>query len=190
MIELFYSTVDFIETSGYLGSLLACLLITVESIVPILPLILFVTINFLIYGKILGFILSWIFTVLGCCISFYIFKYGFGDKFDNLTANKEKINKYKKSFKNISFINLTILIAIPYTPAFIVNIAAGLTKMEFKKYFFALLIGKISLIYYMGYVGTSLIDSVHNPVILFKIAFLLLFTYIISTIINKVLKIK
>lgn len=190
MIEFFYNVINFIETSGILGSLLACLFITIESIFPILPLILFITINFLIYGKIIGFILSWIFTIIGCCISYYIFKHGFGDKFDNLTENKEKIKKYKKAFKDISFVNLTLLIAIPYTPAFIVNIAAGLTKMEFKKYFFALIIGKISLIYYMGYVGTSLIESFDNPMILVKIAVLLLFTYVISLIINKVLKIK
>ena len=58
------------------------------------------------------------------------------------------------------------------------NIAAGLTKMDFKKYFISLLIGKISLVYFWGFVGTSFIESISNPKILIKIFILLLITYI------------
>lgn len=62
--------------------------------------------------------------------------------------------------------------------------------MDFKKYFTALLIGKISLVYFWGFVGTSFIESMSNPIILIKIFTLLVITYIISVIVNKILKIK
>lgn len=186
--EILLIIVDFIQNSGVVGAVISCGLISIESIVPIMPLILFVTINFLVFGKILGFILSWIFTILGCIMSYYIFKNGFGKKFDNLTENKELLKKYKKSFKDISVVNLALLIALPFTPAFMVNIAAGLVKMDFKKYLTALLIGKISLVYYMGFIGLSLIESIKNPMVLIKIAILLLITYIISIILKKLLK--
>lgn len=186
--EILLIIVDFIQNSGVVGAVISCGLISIESIVPIMPLILFVTINFLVFGKILGFILSWIFTILGCIMSYYIFKNGFGKKFDNLTENKELLKKYKKSFKDISVVNLALLIALPFTPAFMVNIAAGLVKMDFKKYLIALLIGKVSLVYYMGFIGLSLIESIKNPMVLIKIAILLLITYIISIILKKLLK--
>ncbi len=190
MIDILKEIVSFIETSGAAGALIGCLFIFIESIIPILPLMIFITINFLVFGNLLGFILSWIFTILGCIMSYFIFKKGFGNKFENLTENKELLKKYKKVFKNITVSQLTILIAIPFTPAFMVNIASGLVKMDFKKYFIALLIGKISLVYFLGFVGTSFIKSISNPIILIKIFTLLIITYIISVIVNKILKIK
>ncbi|MCI7084032.1 MAG: VTT domain-containing protein [Tenericutes bacterium] len=190
MIDILKEIVNFIETSGAVGALIGCLFILIESIVPVLPLMVFITINFLVFGNLLGFILSWIFTILGCIMSYFIFKKGFGNKFENLTEDKELLKKYKKIFKNITVSQLTILIAIPFTPAFMINIAAGLVKMDFKKYFTALLIGKISLVYFWGFVGTSFIESMSNPIILIKIFTLLVITYIISVIVNKILKIK
>ena len=35
-----------------------------------------------------------------------------------------------KSISNINFSNLVILIAIPFSPAFLINIAAGLSKIK------------------------------------------------------------
>ena len=45
---------------GMYGPLLASFLIILESIIPILPLCVFVTMNFLSFGIILGFIISYI----------------------------------------------------------------------------------------------------------------------------------
>ena len=190
MIELLNEIVNYIQNAGGIGAIISCLLILVESIIPVLPLMVFITINFLVFGKIIGFIISWIFTILGCIMSYYIFKKGFGNKFEHLTENKELLKKYKKLFKNISIGKLTLLIAIPFTPAFMINIACGLVKMDFKKYFISLLIGKIGLVYFWGFIGTSFIESIKNPIILIKIGIILLITYIISYLFNKFLNIK
>ena len=68
---------------------------------------------------------------------------------------------------------------MPFTPAFMVNIVAGLIKMDFKKYFIALLFGKIALVYFWGFIGTSFIESIQNPVILFKIVVIMGCTYLL-----------
>ena len=54
--------------------LLASALIIVESIIPILPLSVFITVNFVIFGSFFGFILSWFLTCIGCYLSFTIFR--------------------------------------------------------------------------------------------------------------------
>ena len=95
VIEFLQSIINFIEGSGTFGVVFACGLITIESIIPVLPLVAFITINFLVLGKILGFFISWIFTIIGCIMSYLIFKNGFGNKFDNLTENKQLLKKYK-----------------------------------------------------------------------------------------------
>ena len=121
-------------------------------------------------------------------MSYYIFKKGFGNRFERLTENKKLISKYKKLFKNISTGNLILIIAMPFTPAFVVNIVAGLVKMDFKKYLTGLLIGKLAMVYFWGFIGTSLIESIKNPLILIKIAVIMILTYILYLILKKILK--
>ena len=91
MIELLNSVVIFVQGLGQWGVIIASILLFLESIVPMIPLLVFVTIEYMLLGPVLGFIVSWVFTVLGCVASYLIFRNGFGDKFDNLTENKESI---------------------------------------------------------------------------------------------------
>ena len=154
-----------------------------------IPLLVFVTIEYMLLGPVLGFLVSWVFTVLGCVASYLIFRNGFGDKFDNLTENKELIKKYKQMFRHISTGKLLLIVAFPFTPAFVVNIAAGLVKMDFKKYLTALLFGKISLVIYSAYVGTSVVESINNPIILVKIIVLIGLVYLLYLVTKKILKI-
>lgn len=188
MIDMLNNVVYFIENSGLLGVLIACILIVFESILPILPLLVFITINFLVLGKFFGFIISWVFTILGCIMSYYIFKKGFGNKFDRLVEDKERLKKYKNLFKNITVGKLIIIISMPFTPAFMVNIVAGLVNMDFKKYFTALLFGKIALVYFWGFIGTSFVESIKNPIILIRIIIIMSLTYLLYLIVNKIFK--
>lgn len=183
--EFIYKIIDMM---GIYGPILSCVLIVVESIFPIMPLALFITINFLAYGNLTGFIISWIFTVMGCMMSFFLFRKGVQGWFHRLIKDKEKLNNLMIKFNNISFPELTIIIAIPFTPAFLVNIAAGLSNMDKKKFFFSLLIGKLGLVYFWGYIGTSLVESLKNPIVFLKIVIMLAITYIISYIIKKAFK--
>lgn len=188
IIDFLNMIVEFIQNSGTFGVLFSVCFIFVESILPVLPLSVFITINFMVLGPLIGFIISWIFTVLGCIMSYTIFRKGLGNKFDNLTSNKKLLNKYKHLFKNISTAKLLLIIAMPFTPAFVVNIVCGLIKMDFKKYFIALLFGKIAMVYFWGFVGTSLVESINNPIILLKIVLIMSITYLLYVILRKVLK--
>ncbi len=189
-MNLLKNIVEFIQNSGVLGVFISCGLIGVESILPILPLSVFITIVMLVLGNFWGFIVSWIFTMIGCIMSYFIFKNGLGKKFDHLTEDKELIKKYKKVFKNISLGKLILIVSMPFTPAFVVNIVAGLSKMDFKKFFLAILIGKPSMIYFWGYIGTSLIESIQNPLIIIKIVICMVLSYLVYLVLSKILKIE
>jgi uncharacterized membrane protein YdjX (TVP38/TMEM64 family) len=185
MISVFDNILSFIDTFGSYSVLISTVLILIEALVPMLPIFVFITVDYYVLGPLFGFIVSYIFTVLGCISSYMIFKYGFGDKFDYLTRNKKMVKKYTTLFKNISTGKLVLIISFPFTPSFFVNVAAGLTKMDFKKYLTALLFGKVALVVYCGYVGVSLIESFKNPIILLKIVILILFIYLIYRICDK-----
>lgn len=180
--------VNLVQSMGYYGVFLSCFLILIESIIPILPLGVFITINFLYYGHLLGFIISWIFTIAGCTLSYFLSDKIFKHMVDTKLRNHPKVDKYLTKIDDLKFTNLVTLIAIPFTPAFLVNIAAGVSKMPFKKFFVSIVVGKIFLVYFWGYIGTSLVESLTNPMALIKVIGLVIIAYGISLIVNKKFK--
>lgn len=169
------------------GLFAGSLLILLESIIPILPLSVFITLNLMAYGDILGFLISLGSTILGCTISFFLFRYLFRDTFYKFVAKKnyEEVKKWIRRVSNIRFTNLVVVLAVPFTPAFFVNIAAGLSRMSYKKYFASLVIGKAIMVYFWGYIGTSLLESLTDVNVLLRIAILLLIAYGISKLVEK-----
>jgi uncharacterized membrane protein YdjX (TVP38/TMEM64 family) len=65
------------------------------------------------------------------------------------------------------------------------NVGAGLAKISKKKYFAALLLGKIFVVIFLSYVCTSLIESITNPIKLLEVLGLIVAAYLIARIVNK-----
>lgn len=172
---------------GMFAPILACFLIVIESIIPILPLSLFITFNAYYMGNIFGFIISYIFTCIGCYISYKLCNNILSNHYYNMLDRQEhkKLKLITKRVKELKLEELTLIIAMPFTPAFMVNIASGLARINKKKYFTSILIGKISLVGFWQFIGTSLIESINNPYILIKIIIFMIAAFILSKIINK-----
>ena len=184
MSELFNSFYNFImstiDSLGVYGPLFWSLLIIFESIIPPLPLFVFITINFVAFGSILGFIISWVCTCIGCVLSYLLVK-----KIKDVNL----LTKCMNYIENLSLTQVTVILSIPFTPAFMINIAAGLCNMDFKKFLIAILISKLFLVYFWGVVGTGLLESFHNPTSIITVIVMVVIAYIFSIIIKKVFKI-
>lgn len=176
-----------IEITSMAGPVFGFLIIILESILPILPLGAFIALNNIAFGPVHGFIISWVATIVGSAISYHIFKLGFNKYIYRYIKIDGSIHKFMKYVSNISFPNLVLLIALPYAPAFLINIACGLSKISFKKFIIAVMIGKLSIVYFFGYIGTSLKDSFENPWMLVELILIILIVYLLSKIIQKVL---
>lgn len=190
MINNFINTfVLHLSSWGLIGGFF---LIFLESIIPALPLGVFIGMNILAFGNVTGFFLSYFSTIIGCMLSFSVFKYVVKDLVLRILNNKtiEKVEVYMKKIKKLDFNCLVILIALPITPASLINMAAGLAKMDSKKYLLALLIGKLSIVYFWGYIGSSILKDIKNPQVILKMIILVLITYIISKIIEKIIKVE
>lgn len=163
------------------------LIIILESIIPVLPLGAFIALNNIVFGPLWGYIISWVATIIGCLMSFYTFRLGFSGIFYKNVKVDGKVRRFMNYVSIINLAQLTLLVALPFTPAFAINIACGLSKIKLKKYFISLIIGKLSIVYFWGYIGTSFLESIKNPLILLEIAALLGIAYIISRLIQKYL---
>lgn len=189
MESLYNLIMNIINSISVYGIVVTSILIIFESIIPPLPLCLFITVLFINYGNFYGFLLSWILTIIGCSISFFIFRKIFKNKTDKYLMKYNKFNKYMNLISNIDFSNLVLIISIPFTPAFLVNVVSGISNIRFNKFISAIIIGKISLVLFWGLIGMSLIESLKNPIILIIIILLVTISYIFSKIVNKKLKI-
>ena len=193
MSELFNNLYDFIigliNSLGVYGPLLAGLFIIIESIIPPLPLFVFVTIVFLAYGPIWGFLISWVCTCIGCMISYFLVKKVFRKMLIKRAREDGAVMKSMNYIEHLSLSKITIILAIPFTPAFAMNIAAGLANMDKKKFFIAVVVSKIFIIYFCGIVGTSLVESLHNPKSLIIVILMVVLAYVLSIAIKKVFKI-
>lgn len=172
------------------GVLAGVLIIILESIIPALPLGVFIAFNMMAFGNIIGFVISWISTIIGCLISYVFFSKIFGKK---ISKSKEKYNKLDKmvnAVRNIKFSNLVLIVALPFSPAFLINIACGLASVDIKKFLFSLMIGKISIIYFWGFISKSLLQSITDLKTIIIILVLLGISYLISKIVNKKLNIE
>lgn len=193
MSELFNSFYIFvmntIDALGVYGPLLGCVFIILESILPPLPLFVFITLNFVAYGKLVGFIISWICTCIGCFLSYFLVKKFLRNWVLKKIKNVDLLTKWMSYIENLSLSKVTVILAIPFTPAFMVNIAAGICNMDFKKFSIAILISKIFLVYFWGIVGTGLLESLHNPRSIITVIVMMVVAYLVSLIIKKVFKI-
>jgi Uncharacterized conserved protein len=125
-------------------------------------------------------------------ISFALFRTILKNFFNKIFKGKllKKIEKLYDKMTNIDFNALVIILAMPFTPAFVINIAAGLSGIKSRKYLFALLISKLVVVYFWGYVSSSFLESIKDPIILLKVVGLVLGAYIISKIIEKIFKVE
>ena len=181
--------VEYMGSFGFLGGFFLVLL---ESIFPPLPLGVIVGINVLSFGKIFGFLLSYAATIIGCMASFCLFRYLLKDKLIHLFKKQTqvKIKKWMTKLSNINFNILVVLFALPITPSFLVNIAGGLSDISFRKYFIALIVGKPAMLLFYSYIAVSFVDSLTDPIKILKVVALVLGAYIISKIIEKVVKVE
>ena len=183
---------DFLETFllslGVFAPILACFLIVFESILPVLPLCVFITINFYFFGKFVGFLLSWIFTCIGCYLSYVLVKKGVKTIALDTAQKSGLLQKTIKIIKNMDITNLILVIAIPFTPAFLINIAAAIANIDKKKFIISILIGKIFMVYFWGFIGKSLLESITDPYTIAQVVFMVLIAYLVSRLANKFIK--
>ena len=175
---------NFLLNMGVWAPILASILIVVEGVLAFLPLFVFVTVNILVLGSIAGGILSWILTVIGSFLAFTLFRKGLSKWFDKY-INKGKVKKFMKLIDKLKFTQLVLIISIPFAPSFFINMGAGLSKVNAKKYLYSLMIGKVLTVMYCGILGTSLKEALTNPPALIKIIVLVGSAYIFSLIVSR-----
>lgn len=171
-----------INTYSKFGMITGFLIIFIESIIPVIPSSIFIALNIATYGAVIGYLISYLGVLFGCINAFLLAR-----KLSGVISKKfkgKKYKKFKKYINKISFTHLIVLMAIPFTPAFLINIAAGLSDIDYKKYFIALLLGKAPMVFFWSFIGKNLKESINDTTVLVEILLMVVIMYVISKIVN------
>ncbi len=183
-----YST-KFIATGGLPFGFF---LVFIECFIPALPLSVFVALNVNAFGVFVGILISWIATCLGSLCCYMLFSF-LEEKFISKILKNKTRKTIKNSivkFKTIGFSELVLIITLPFTPSFLVNILSGLAGVSKEKFISALLIGKVFTVIFWGYIGKSFIESLTDFSSIIYIIVALGIAYVISKIVSRKMNIE
>ncbi|WP_075617285.1 TVP38/TMEM64 family protein [Paenisporosarcina indica] len=147
-----------------LGPLIGLILPFLEAFLPFLPLFAFVIANASAYGLWIGFLLSWVGTVMGSYVVFSIVrKYGRARLLGFITKY-ERVQKLIHWVETHGFGPLFLLLCFPFTPSALVNLVAGLSNMKKKNYLWTLLAGKFVMIFTISFIGHDIKELLTKPI--------------------------
>jgi len=154
---------DLIHHYRSLGPLPGILLPMIEAFLPFLPLFLFVMVNANAFGLFFGFLYSWLGACLGALLVFMLIR-RFGQKrFFSFVSNHKQVKKFVSWVDRQGFGLLFLLLCFPFTPSSIVNVVAGLSKINIYKYMLAVTTGKMVMIYTISYIGHDIRSLIEHP---------------------------
>ncbi|WP_314590302.1 TVP38/TMEM64 family protein [Paenibacillus terrigena] len=136
-----------------LGPLPGILLPFAEAFLPFLPLFIIVVGNASAYGLGLGFLYSWVGSVLGALILFLLAR-RFGGRFNDYLSHKyPKAEHFFSWVERRGFTPLFILYCFPFTPSFFINVASGMSRVPLAIFLASVGLGKAVMIFMMSFVG-------------------------------------
>jgi len=146
---------QYIAGWGSMTPFIVWLIFVVQAMVPVFPYLVVAAAAGALFGFKIGFLVSWLGAVCGCCIGFVVCKY-LGAEW---ARNKIRY-KYNYDLEHITpetaFWTIATALIIPFVPTPLVNAAAGLSGIRFRTFFISILIGKIpTAVLYTG-LGVSI----------------------------------
>lgn len=153
----------FLNRFSSLGPLPGIALPLLESLLPFLPLVVFVVANATAYGLWYGFFLSWIGVCAGALIVFSLARRYGGRWGDRIRKRMPKMDRFFSWIEHKGFTPIFVLSCFPFAPSALVNIASGMSKIPLRTFLIAIALGKAVMIFTLSFLGHDLRALVEHP---------------------------
>lgn len=168
-----------------LGPLVPMLIALVEAFIPALPLIAIVTLNVAAHGAVLGFLYSWIGSVVGSILFFTLCRKLFKPWIARFAGKHPRIMKAREWVNGINKKALFLIITMPFTPSCFVNFAMGVSDFDGKMYIKIMASAKIVMLILLSLFGQSVVQAFENPIFIVLAVVLVIVLYLVSKYISK-----
>lgn len=144
------------------GPLVGIMLPIIEAFFPILPLVLFVTINVTVFGLFWGYIFSWIGNCIGSFLLFLLIRKIGGKKIEK-KISASKYNGALEKIKTRNYSLLFFLYCFPFTPSFLISSASALANMSVSLFLLILLPSKLVMLISLAFIGFNIKSFFVSP---------------------------
>lgn len=153
---------ELIQGQLVLGAIFFLILQIVQVVIPIIPGGVTTVVGFMAFGPVLGFILNYVGIIIGSIILFALTK-KYGRQFILLFVKEKQFETYEAKLSNPTYERFFILNMLsPVSPADILVMVTGLTKMTYRKFIIIILLTKplsiVAYSYFWIYGGSLLKD--------------------------------
>lgn len=156
------STVEgFVSYARSFGPVMAAVIFfvtTIQAIVPVVPFVILCIANGILFGIFKGTLLTWAGTLMGASITFFISR-RLGYEWANNAYQDDRLKCFDKIEGYRGFFVVLGLRLLPYFPAPLINISAGVSRIKFFWFFLASAIGKLPFILGYAILGFSVLSS-------------------------------
>lgn len=130
------------------------LVMIIQNTFTIIPLILLVTVNVVVFGFVLGFVWSYVTSVIGCLLVFIIARYWLRD-----LALRKMNDEIKEKIEKNGFLFVFISRIFPILPTSIINIAAAVSTISTKQYLLGTMSGNLLYIFALSLIPLGVMSE-------------------------------
>lgn len=150
--------IHYAKSFGILMPVFIFVITAIQAIIPGVPFAVLCSASGILFGLLKGMVMIWAATLFGAAVLFYISRklgYGWAEKF----MEKYKVRGLQKLEGEKGFITILVLRLLPYFPAPVINISAGISNVKFSSFFLASAIGKLPFIIAYTLLGYSILKK-------------------------------
>jgi len=114
------------------------------------------------YGSLLGGFINVVSSTLAAALLFYLVRVLFQDKANQILRKSRHIDRLTTLMEQNAFFAVLFARLIPIVPAALINIYAAVSRIRFRTFAAATLIGKIPVMLVFAAIGDQLLSSIRN----------------------------
>jgi uncharacterized membrane protein YdjX (TVP38/TMEM64 family) len=166
-LDLYFNIKNIQKVKGFFEgvgnwALLYIILIHIILNITAVPRVFFVIFTGYVYGVFLGFLFSWIATLVGLIVTFIMVRYLFRQSFEHRFGSKKIVGKINKMVDKHGMWTVVFLRAIYIVPSSVLNYSFGFTKIKTSHYLVGSAIGFIPVVLFNVWAGNVLSNQIES----------------------------
>lgn len=153
----------YINSFGAWAMVFSFFLVLCVNAIGFPPAMIFSAANALIFGIVPGIALAWIAETAGCAMSFVLLRFLFRDAAEDVISKHKSLQKIDDFSGGRGFRIMLIARVIPYLPSGLLNALGAVSRLSFRDFTIAALIGKLPSTAIEAMIGHDAVTAGENP---------------------------
>ena len=151
-----------IQSYGWIALFISMGAIMFQTFFPVVPFVLLAGANVIVFGLWYGFAISWTAAILAAILNFLLARYAAREWAEQKMGHHSFVQKLNQQAETRGFWIILFARFIPVLPSSAINTAAGISKVNFRKFSSATLLGKFPAVFFESILGHYVINWEQN----------------------------